>query len=357
MKKKIIILILIISMLQNPCIALSQNNIGSNNTYSFQDDYDGIERACKSVFYVEIYDKNNEFVGNASGFVAFREHLFITNYHVIEGASYLAVCDEEDNWFILDTLVAIDESNDLAILLFPDGKKYNPLILQVSASLKRGQPVTTIGSPKGYQNTVAFGNISALPQTAGKREIQFTAPISHGSSGGVLFDNQGKVVGITSSVVTEGENIGFAISVDMLEELYQRWDKKTSVSLGKEQSLDSVKWVSNNTTTPNPTTVYYYSNSGSYYHSKNTCRELSGLKSYNMGSATYVQSKGYKPCPFCMSDSTLVYYSNSGFFYHLDKNCTDLYGLNSFSMGSATYAQSKGYMPCPVCTVLIHRNN
>ncbi len=235
MRKVFSILVTIIVIFLNPFIVLSEDSAQkiptlSEHDYSFQKDYDAIEIATNSIFYVDIYDANMEYIGSASGFVIFREHLFVTNYHVIENAFFIKIWDEMDNSYILDRIVAVDKSSDLAILVFPDGEKYKSLEYQLDAELKRGQPVTTIGSPQGIQNTVAFGNISAFPNVEGNKVIQFTAPISHGSSGGVLFDDYGKVIGITTAVLSEGENIGFAVPIDNLIELYKQWDKKNNVA-------------------------------------------------------------------------------------------------------------------------------
>ena len=215
----------------------SSENREIMSNYSFQSDYDSIEVAANSVFYVDIYNNTDECVGSASGFVAFQEHLFITNYHVIKDASYLVVWDENDNYYILDQIAILDEMNDLAIVLFPDGDKYRSLAYELNAPLKRGQPVTTIGSPKGLKNTVAFGNISAFPKLNGKEMIQFTAPISHGSSGGVLFSDNGKVIGITTAILSEGENLGFAVPVDELFRLYSGWDKKSYIAMDNNFSI------------------------------------------------------------------------------------------------------------------------
>lgn len=193
--------------------------------YSFQSDYEAIEKAIHSIFYVEIFDARDKYIGSASGFVAFQEHLFITNYHVIKDAAYLVIWDEDKNSYILDQVAVLDIANDLAIVSFLDGEKYEPLDYELNASLKRGQPVTTIGSPQGMQNTVAFGNISAFPKFDEQEMIQFTAPISHGSSGGVLFNDSGKIIGITTAILSEGENIGFAVPIDELFHLYSSWNK------------------------------------------------------------------------------------------------------------------------------------
>lgn len=233
MKQKLNILVIIILLSYCPYIH-------SYAEYSLQKDYETIDNLSKSVFYVDVYDKDLQYLGCASGFVAFEEHLFVTNQHVIDGASYLKVWDENNNGYVLNRVLISDKENDVAILSFPGGEKYQPLQLQLNADLKRGQPVTTIGSPEGFQNTVAFGNISAYPQIDSKQYIQFTAPISHGSSGGVLLNDSGKVIGITSSGITKGENIGFAIPIDVAQSLYLQWDKKSYLELGSIQSWNTV---------------------------------------------------------------------------------------------------------------------
>ena len=223
-----------------PAVTTAPDN--SEGKYSFQDDYEKIEEVAKSLFYVEIYDKDGEAVGNASGFVCFDEHLFVTNQHVIDGASYLKVWDEDDNVYIISQVVASDAKTDIAILRFPAGKNYNALAVNAEEELKRGQPVVTIGSPEGFQNTVAYGNISAFPKIDDLKYIQFTAPASHGSSGGCLFDNSGKVIGITSAGYEEGQNLNFAIPIKLVVELYEQWDKVSFESLGTEKSWDMASY-------------------------------------------------------------------------------------------------------------------
>lgn len=221
--------------------------------YSFREDYDSIDRTAKSLFYVEIYDSEWNIMGSASGFIAFDEHLFVTNQHVIEGASYLKVWDDDDNMYIIDKVVDSDERQDIALLLFPEGERYAALELNGDEELKRGQPVVTIGSPKGYQNSVAYGNISAFMKRDTVRFIQFTAPISHGSSGGCLFDDRGRVIGITSETSSEGQNLNFAIPIALVQQMYARWNGSDYEQLGSKRSWDMVSVTP--TPAPEPTPV------------------------------------------------------------------------------------------------------
>ena len=233
-----------------------------NDKYSFQEDIIALNQKARSVFYVEMYDKKDNWLGNASGFVSFDEHLFITNQHVIENASYLIIWDEEDKAYTLDKVVSSDKTHDIAILLFPGGRGYDSLELNTNDELMRGQRVVTIGCPEGFQGTIANGNISALPvleKYGGLRCIQFTAPISHGSSGGALFDDNGKVIGITSAGVDEGHNLNFAIPIQAVQELYEQWNKKDYELLGSKRSWNMTgitpSPVPTSTPTPKPTST------------------------------------------------------------------------------------------------------
>ena len=226
-----------------------QDQQNSNTAYSFREDLDGIDAAANSVFYVTVLDNKLNMIGTATGFVAFDEHLFITNQHVIQDASYLVIEGEDESIYRLDKVIASDKTHDIAILLFPDGTKYRSLVMKADEELKRGQPVVTIGNPIGYRGTVAYGNISAFPAITdydNLKCIQFTAPISHGSSGGCLFDDQGYVIGITtangvSSFSGElGNDIGLAIPAKVVQDLYSQWDKQSFETLGTRKSWDTV---------------------------------------------------------------------------------------------------------------------
>lgn len=205
--------------------------------------YGGIDQAAKSVFYVEMYDSKLQMMGSGSGFIMFEERLLVTNQHVIDGAAYIGLLDDDGRQYTVDRVVVSDKEHDIAILYFPEGKNYNPLNYDTTFDdLVRGQPVLAIGSPKGMPGTVSDGIISAFPLFKGEdtRYIQTTAPISHGSSGGCLLNENLKVIGVTSAGIDEGQNIGFAIPIYIVEKLYQQWDKKTVQQLGTAASWDTV---------------------------------------------------------------------------------------------------------------------
>ncbi|NLA53899.1 MAG: serine protease, partial [Clostridiales bacterium] len=188
---------------------------------SFFEDYDAIESASSSVIYLEADDDfDDEIITTGSGFVAFDNKTFITNYHVIEDAVWIRAYDENYNEYEVGKLIAIDKDLDIAIISFKASTDIKPLVLADSPNLKRGQRVAAIGYPQGVSNTFSTGIISALVQEDGVNEIQFTAPISQGSSGGALFNAAGEVIGITSSTLIDSQNINYAVDISHVIALY-----------------------------------------------------------------------------------------------------------------------------------------
>ncbi len=195
---------------------------GLSRTATFQQDYDAIEKASNSVLFLEIYDDGGELAATGSGFLAFNDRTFVTNQHVIEDAYRIRAYDEDYAEYRVGDVLAADEEWDIAIMSLTRASGLTPLPLAENASLKRGQPVAAIGSPQGFVNTFSTGIISAVHELEGTRIIQFTAPISPGSSGGALFNEAGEVIGITSAYYEDAQNINFAVDISHVINLYRK---------------------------------------------------------------------------------------------------------------------------------------
>ncbi len=191
----------------------------------FQNDYDAIEQTVQSVLMLGLLDENEEFFGNGSGFVAFDSNTLVTNYHVIDKAAEIwAVSDNGKDYYPITRVLAANEKKDIAILEFytyDDAPVLEPLKLFPGGKLRRGEPVVVIGSPQFITNEVTKGDISALYDDDGVPIIQFTAPVSHGSSGGPLFNDRGEVIGITRSTITDNQNTNQAIDISEVIQLYK----------------------------------------------------------------------------------------------------------------------------------------
>ncbi len=197
----------------------------SASAASFQNDYDAIEQTVQSVLMLGLFDENEEIVGNGSGFVAFNSNTLVTNYHVIdEAAKICAVSDNGKDLYPITRVLAANIKKDIAILEFytyDNAPVLQPLKLFPGGKLHRGEPMVVVGSPQFITNEVTKGDISALYDEDGVPIIQFTAPVSHGSSGGPLFNDQGEVIGITRSTITDNQNTNQAIHISEVIQLYK----------------------------------------------------------------------------------------------------------------------------------------
>lgn len=186
----------------------------------FSDNPDAMAKASTSIVTIEIYDRSNTFIGTGSGFVAFDPTTVVTNFHVIEEAYRISVVDEIGTKSDVINILAYNQDLDIALLEIDPVEKYDPLTLSDNDSSQKGEKVVAIGSPLGISNTISNGTLSSFVEIGGNKYIQFTAPISHGSSGGALFNDDGVIIGVTSASLIEGQNMNLAIPISYVIDLH-----------------------------------------------------------------------------------------------------------------------------------------
>ena len=157
-----------------------------------------------------------------------------TNFHVIEGASRgTARRVGQKTEYTIEGFTALDESQDLAILQVT-APGVPPLPLGDSDSVEIGATVYVVGNPKGYlEGTFSNGIISGVREGATNKQLQMTAPISPGSSGGPVLNGEGEVIGVSSMIVEGGQNLNFAIPSNDLMALVATIGPTKPLSEGK----------------------------------------------------------------------------------------------------------------------------
>ena len=178
-------------------------------------------------------------VSQGSGFVISKAGYVLTNSHVITNAGeapparvraaehmYVEYANGDR---VEAKVVGWDLYDDVGLLrVSPAVHALAPIPLGDSADVTVGQPVAAIGSPLGNENTLTTGVVSAVHRsikalTVSQYKvvdaIQTDAPITHGNSGGPLFDARGRVIGINAQIRSATGNgndsgIGFAIPID-----------------------------------------------------------------------------------------------------------------------------------------------
>jgi len=177
----------------------------------------------------------SEHAAQGSGFVVSKRGEILTSAHVVttagsgdddpEGATRVFVAFSDGDR-VPAKLVGWDLYDDVAVLrVDPRAHAIEPVPLGDSSRALVGEPVAAMGSPFGNENSLAVGIVSATHRSIESLTSQYTvadaiqtdAPITHGNSGGPLFDARGRVIGINAQIRSDSgqaEGVGFAIPIN-----------------------------------------------------------------------------------------------------------------------------------------------
>jgi hypothetical protein len=165
-------------------------------------------RAAPSVMVVLAPVKGGTSLG--SGVVVAKE-LVVTNAHVIEGADEISVKQGNRSWSA--KIQAIDGDHDLALLRVAELDR-PAVVMRDSSLLTVGERAFAIGAPQGLELSLTDGLVSSVRREGTPTGVQTSAPISKGSSGGGLFDGQGRLIGVTTFYLRNGQNLNFAVPAE-----------------------------------------------------------------------------------------------------------------------------------------------
>jgi len=170
-------------------------------------------------------DRVNRAVG--SGVILDSSGLVLTNSHVVFGRQAITVTLDDGN-VVTGEMVGSDPVFDVALLRIPRPST-GTLPVAVpgsSARLRVGEEVLALGNPLGLDQTLTRGIVSAInrilpdtPFSVFEPLIQTDAPINPGNSGGPLLNRCGEVIGLTTAIMPEAQNISFAIPIDLVRSI------------------------------------------------------------------------------------------------------------------------------------------
>jgi hypothetical protein len=170
---------------------------------------------------VLIRSRTPEGGGSGAGFIVDASGTIVTNLHVIQGATALAVKTSTGDIYDQVHVRAFDERKDLAVIQV-SGFSLPTLTLGNSDGVSVGDSVVLVGNPLGLTASVTSGLISGIRDAGGFRVIQTDAAANPGNSGGPLINTQGQVIGVLSFKLRNAEGLNFVIPVNYARGLLGR---------------------------------------------------------------------------------------------------------------------------------------
>jgi tetratricopeptide (TPR) repeat protein len=180
------------------------------------------------VLLLYVRSSDGQYVAQGSGFLVGRSKI-VTNAHVANAGK---VFIELGAVRIPTSVEKVDSTNDLAILSVEVEMTAKPLVL-ASAKPAPGDLIFAITNPEGLERTISQGVVSASREIGTRKLLQVSTPISHGSSGGPIFNRNGEVVGVAVGMLQDGQNLNFAVPAELLRQLML-------LGPGKAPDLDSI---------------------------------------------------------------------------------------------------------------------
>ncbi|OLB88171.1 MAG: hypothetical protein AUI12_05380 [Acidobacteria bacterium 13_2_20CM_2_57_6] len=202
-----------------------------------------VERVSPSAVSILVGKGDGQVAGVASGVIIRSDGVILTANHVVKGMRELQVRLKSGEIYDQVELMASDERRDVAALrIAATGLPVLPVGNSTNAA--SGAAVFVVSNAVGLPWTASSGILSATRMAedvpgagSGYRILQFTAPLSPGSSGGVLVDAEARILGIVVGSLSVGQNINFAVPIESVAGLANASGGTRFDSGGRLQSL------------------------------------------------------------------------------------------------------------------------
>ena len=170
----------------------------------------------KASFIIYTYDEYGCPSGSASGFFISKEGIGITNYHALDGATKAVIITLDSSKYEIDKILGSDSKKDIIKFQIKNTKQKTFSTLEFSTKdATKGDRIYCISNPLALQNTLTEGIISAVRKDKQRGNvIQFSAPISPGSSGGAILNEDGKVIAVATYSKKGGQNLNFGVKLN-----------------------------------------------------------------------------------------------------------------------------------------------
>ncbi len=183
-----------------------------------------VNEKAKSVVILEQKDEEGNVTLRASGFSAIAPGLVVTSASFVQTGETISAITDSGETLTVSGILGVNTDSDIAIIALEDKEKLVPLEINSEKQLLRGSDCVAVGV-QGENISVSIGNISNLFEEEDLSLIQFTSPLSLGSAGSPLFDEDGNVAGVIAGFLGDRsgsiQNLNFAVDISEALSLYE----------------------------------------------------------------------------------------------------------------------------------------
>ncbi len=222
MRKKLIVLCVVLSLLSSMIIFMSAN-ADLHVQYNAEQIY---ERSESAVFYIRVLHENDTIKSTGTGVLLSQDGIAATAYHVVKDAERIEGTLSDGRTVSSIEVLNVDEEKDVAILKLPDpqsmtGKQPFYKVLEIRENtVKHGEKMYAIGYPLKNTPIITEGIVNnPKAEINGRDRILTSAQIVSGMSGGPIIDLQGRLIGIISGSMRTMNNIHLVADIEDLRSL------------------------------------------------------------------------------------------------------------------------------------------
>lgn len=169
----------------------------------------------ESSFIIYTFDEFGSPSGSGSGFFIDSDGTGVSNYHVLNGAVKALIRMNDSTEVEIDKVLASDEKWDIVKFSVKNQnqKKFQYLKF-ADKKPEQGDKVYNISAPMGLEQTISDGLVSSIRKDSHGDVLQITAPISPGSSGSAILNEDGDVIAVATFYRQGGQNLNFGVTID-----------------------------------------------------------------------------------------------------------------------------------------------
>lgn len=174
-----------------------------------------LEKAEMATFIIYTFDEHGSPAGSGSGFFIDKDGTGITNYHVLDKSMKAVIRLKDGEEYEINKVLASDKKWDIVkFSIFKEDNENFHFLKFSKDKVEQGDKVYNLSAPMGLDQTFADGLVSSIRTDSHGQVVQITIPISQGSSGSPILNENGDVVAVATFKQSRGENLNFAVEIN-----------------------------------------------------------------------------------------------------------------------------------------------